>query len=83
MKKNIKELKGFEENYLIKIINSFYNSKNNNIQSLRAIFEHRIQEIRIIKNQIKMLKFESLDLNEEITRLLKEIEIKQLDERYR
>ena len=30
-----------------------------------------------------MLKIESLDLNEEITRLLNEIEIKTLDERYR
>ena len=81
MENNIKELEGFENNYFIKIMNAY--STYNNTQTLRTRFEQKLEKIKILKNQIKILKFESLDLNEEITRLLKEIEVKELDERYR
>ena len=80
MNNNLKELKGFEENYFINII---ANHSENNIEKLRTKLNQKLEKIRIAKSQIKMLKIESLDLNEEITRLLNEIEIKTLDERYR
>ena len=80
MNNNLKELKGFEENFFINII---ANRNENNIEKLRTKLNQKLEKIRIAKSQIKMLKIESLDLNEEITRLLNEIEIKTLDERYR
>jgi len=80
MNNNLKELKGFEENFFINII---ANHNGNNIEKLRTKLNQKLEKIRIAKSQIKMLKIESLDLNEEITRLLNEIEIKTLDERYR
>lgn len=81
MENNIKELEGFEENFFINILAS-YNTKNS-VKMLREKLNEKLEEIRIIKSQIKMLKFESLDLTEEITRLINEIEIKKLDEKYR
>lgn|GEM_PF-4452171 len=87
MENNLKELEGFEENFFIKIINGYryniHDFENKNSKNLRIRLNQKLEKIRIIKNQIKMLKFESLDLNEEITRLINEIEIKKLDERYR
>lgn len=81
MENDIKELEGFEENFFINILAS-YNTKNS-VKMLREKLNEKLEEIRIIKSQIKMLKFESLDLTEEITRLINEIEIKKLDEKYR
>ncbi len=84
MKNNLKELEGFEENFFIKIITNYNNHNNEKSgKNLRIRLNQKLEKIRIIKKQIKMLKFEALDLNEEITRLINEIEIKKLDERYR
>ena len=63
MNNNLKELKGFEENYFINII---ANNNENNIEKLRTKLNQKLEKIRIAKSQIKMLKIESLDLNEEI-----------------
>ena len=81
MENNIKELEGFEENFFINILASHHTK--NSVKMLREKLNEKLEEIRIIKSQIKMLKFESLDLTEEITRLINEIEIKKLDEKYR
>ncbi len=86
MENNIKEFEGFEKNYIIRLINNCVENdyeEKNKTTSLRNKLEQKIQQISFIKKQIKMLKFESLGLNEEITRLVNEIETKELNEKYR
>ena len=85
MENNIKEFEKFEKNFFIRLINNYneYNYEESKAQTLRNKLNEKIQEIQFIKKQIKMLKFESLGLNEEITRLVNEIEIKALNERYK
>ena len=85
MENNIKEFEKFEKNFFIRLINNYneYNYEESKAQTLINKLNEKIQEIQFIKKQIKMLKFESLGLNEEITRLVNEIEIKALNERYK
>jgi len=50
-------------------------------QILREKFNSKLEEMKTIKRQINFLDSESLDLTEEISRLVREIEFKQLYER--
>lgn len=85
---NIKELKGVEQNIFAKAINNYsIETEKNNIisdaQKYRRLYEEKVKKINTIKRQINFLKIESLDLTEEISRLLNELEINWLDEKYR
>ena len=82
----IKEFEGFEDNYFLKILNKFSdktNYENTIAKKLRETFNEKINEIFFVLRETEILNIESLDLNEEIVRLSKEVETKQLNERYR
>lgn len=88
---NIKDIKGFEQNIFTKIINNYNirkiteetNNKDSEAQIYRTSLEAKISKINTIKQQIYFLKMESLDLTEEISRLLSEIEVNFYNEQYR
>ena len=82
MNNNIEELRGFEQNMYTNLISNYnIESENNIAKTFRNILDEKMQTIKMIKQQIKFLTSESLDLTSEISRLISEIEIKNIYER--
>lgn len=80
MNNNIEELRGFEQNMYTNLISN-YDVENNNSKAYRSKLVEKTKIIKIITQQIKFLNSESLDLTSEISRLISEIEMKNIYER--
>lgn len=80
MNNNIEELRGFEQNMYTNLISN-YDVENNNSKTYRSKLVEKTKIIKIITQQIKFLNSESLDLTSEISRLISEIEMKNIYER--
>ncbi|MGM9849322.1 MAG: hypothetical protein ACI31V_00310 [Bacilli bacterium] len=82
MNNNIEELREFEQKMYANLINNYNIERDNNIaKTFRSKLEKKQQTINMIKQQIKFLTSESLDLTSEISRLISEIEMKSIYER--
>jgi len=82
MNNNIEELREFEQKMYANLINNYNIERDNNIaKTFRSKLEQKQQTINMIKQQIKFLTSESLDLTSEISRLISEIEMKSIYER--
>lgn len=82
MNNNIEELRGFEQNMYTNIINNYSIENNSNLaKTFRNTLDKKKQTIKMINEQINFLTSESLDLTSEISRLISEIEMKNIYER--